>query len=75
MVKKGDKSTQDSATSAEAIVEQLTSIGDITSKKMFGGQGIFHAGKMFGIFYPKGVIFMKSVVSNVQTCTLSTVLT
>jgi len=51
---KGDKTSQDSVLAAELLVEKLISIGSITSKKMFGGHGIFHEGKMFAIVDSKG---------------------
>ncbi|NND77078.1 MAG: TfoX/Sxy family protein [Flavobacteriales bacterium] len=57
---KGDKMTQGSVLSAEILLEKLVGLGDITSKKMFGGHGIFHEGKMFGIIDSKGKGFMKA---------------
>ena len=56
---KGDKLTNDSADSAALLLDKLDSIGQITAKKMFGGHGIFHAAKMFGIVDSKGQIFLK----------------
>lgn len=35
-------------------------MGGISSKKMFGGYGIFHEGKMFGMVDSKGNIFLKA---------------
>jgi len=61
---KGDKTSQDSVLAAELLVEKLISIGSITSKKMFGGHGIFHEGKMFAIVDSKGQAFMKVDDSN-----------
>ena len=65
MGKKGDKLTNDSVTSAEAMVEKLKSIKGISSKKMFGGHGIFHEGKMFGIVNSKGEWYLKADESSV----------
>ncbi|MEO9803727.1 MAG: TfoX/Sxy family protein [Reichenbachiella sp.] len=56
---KGDKHTNDSALTAEHLREKLMSIQDITTKKMFGGYGIFHEEKMFGIVDSKGQAFLK----------------
>jgi DNA transformation protein len=56
---KGDRLTRDSVISAELLVEKLGVIDGITSKKMFGGHGIFHEGKMFGLIDSKGKAFMK----------------
>ncbi len=56
---KGDKMGQESVLSAETLVARLEPIGGITSKKMFGGHGIFHEGKMFGIIDSMGKAFFK----------------
>ena len=57
---KGDRLSQDATLSAELLVEKLHPIGDVSSKKMFGGFGIFHRGKMFGIVDSKGQVFLKA---------------
>ena len=57
---KGDKATADGTLAAELIVQKLSAIGGITSKKMFGGNGLFHEGKMFGIVDAKGGYFLKA---------------
>lgn len=49
---------------AELLVSKLEPIGGITSKKMFGGHGIFHDGKMFGIIDSKGMAYFKVGDSN-----------
>ena len=46
MGEKGKKLSQESVISAELLLEKLSQIGGLTSKKMFGGHGIFHEGKM-----------------------------
>jgi DNA transformation protein len=56
---KGDKMTAASVLSAEAFVDCIGTLGEITSKKMFGGHGIFHEGKMFGMIDSKGKYFMR----------------
>ena len=56
---KGDKNTDASNISVEQFKEKLKSIGGISTKKMFGGHGIFHEGKMFGIIDSKGQSFLK----------------
>jgi DNA transformation protein and related proteins len=61
---KGDKLTQDSVTAAEELVNKLESIGGISSKRMFGGHGIFHDGKMFCIVDSKGQCFLKADETN-----------
>lgn len=61
---KGDSLTQNAMLSAELLVEKLKSITGITAKKMFGGNGIFWEGKMFGIVDSKGQSFLKVNDSN-----------
>lgn len=57
---KGDKHTNDSQLSTDLLMEKLSSIESITSKKMFGGHGIFHDGKMFGIVDSTGQAYFKT---------------
>lgn len=57
---KGDKHTPDAQLSADLLLEKLSPIGGITSKKMFGGHGIFHDNKMFGMVDSKGQPFLKT---------------
>ncbi len=64
MGKKGDKLTQQSVLAAETILHDLSVIKDVTSKKMFGGHGIFHEDKMFGIIDSKGQAFLKADDTN-----------
>ncbi|WP_424962023.1 TfoX/Sxy family protein [Ekhidna sp.] len=59
MGQKGAKHTNDAQLSTDLAIEKLSSIEGITSKKMFGGHGIFHEGKMFGLVDPKGNISLK----------------
>ena len=44
---KGDKLTKNAHLSAETLVDKLSAIAGIRSKKMFGGYGIFREEKMF----------------------------
>lgn len=60
MGQKGDKHTNEAQLSADLLAEKLSGIGGITSKKMFGGHGIFHDGKMFGIIDSKGIAFLRT---------------
>ncbi len=60
MGQKGDKHTPEAQFSCEAFIEKLSTIKEITSKKMFGGHGIFHKGKMFGIIDSKGQAYLKT---------------
>jgi len=51
--------TQASILSAEAFIDNIVALGDVSSKKMFGGYGLFHDGKMFGLLDSKGRYFLK----------------
>jgi DNA transformation protein len=64
MGEKGKKLSQESVLTTELLLEKISQIGGITSKKMFGGHGIFHEGKMFGIVDAKGQSYLKADDSN-----------
>ncbi|MCK5429463.1 MAG: TfoX/Sxy family protein, partial [Anaerolineales bacterium] len=49
MGKQGDKLTNSSTQAAEDLQRRLSALGEITTKKMFGGYGIFESGKMFAL--------------------------
>ena len=66
MGQKGDKHTNEASLSAELLLEKLDAIEGITSKKMFGGYGVFHNEKMFAIIDSKGHAFFKTDPSNEQ---------
>jgi DNA transformation protein len=44
---------------AEALVDDLSSIGEVSSRKMFGGVGIFADGSMFTIVDGDGRVFFR----------------
>ena len=56
---KGDKLTKNAHLSAETLVDKLSAIAGIRSKKMFGGYGIFREEKMFGIVDSEGTVYFK----------------
>lgn len=60
MGKKGDKDTGAATASAEHLVPKLAEAGEVTSKKMFGGVGVFESGTMFGIIDSAGAIFFRA---------------
>lgn len=64
MGQKGDKHTPEAKLNAELLLEKLSVIEGVTSKKMFGGHGIFHDGKMFGMISAKGMAFLRTNDSN-----------
>ena len=51
---------KDSKISTEHILEQLATIDGVTSKRMFGGYGVFHDSKMFGLITAKGQRYFKA---------------
>ena len=64
MGQKGDKLTSDSVGMANQFKDSLEAIGGIIIKKMFGGHGIFHEGKMFGIVDSNGNCYLKADETN-----------
>lgn len=54
MGQKGAKLTDTATARAEQLVEDLSELGDVSAKKMFGGFGIFESGVMFVLIDPEG---------------------
>ena len=66
MGKKGTKLTSDAESAAARLVESLADLGDVSSRKMFGGVGIFESGTMFGIVDSSGGVFFRAGAANSQ---------
>lgn len=49
MGKKGAKQSGAAAAFKDQVVETLNTVGDVTSRSMFGGFGVFESGAMFAI--------------------------
>ncbi|MEZ4657964.1 MAG: TfoX/Sxy family protein [Caldilineaceae bacterium] len=64
MGQKGAKLTPTATQVAETFTQRLLPLGEISSKKMFGGHGIFANGKMFAIVDSSGGIFLKAADAN-----------
>jgi DNA transformation protein len=64
MGEKGTKLTQKANEMCRNYVESLASTGDISSRKMFGGYGIFESGVMFALVNSEGELYMKANKSN-----------
>lgn len=64
MGEKGAKSGQDSADAVEQLLDTLGPIGDVSSRKMFGGYGVFESGAMFALVNSAGVVHLKADDSN-----------
>lgn len=55
----GAKLNRESILSAELLAKKLSAIEGISMKKMFGGHGVFHDDKMFGMVDSKGNYLLK----------------
>lgn len=59
MGRKGAKLTQEATDTADMLVEKLAPLGEVSSRKMFGGYGIFESGSMFSLVTSEGVAHLK----------------
>ncbi len=66
MGQKGAKLTSDAETVAERLVQVLADIGDVSSRKMFGGFGVFETGTMFAIVDSAGGVYLRVGEANTQ---------
>lgn len=64
MGQKGAKLTQEATKASETLVQTLSDLGKVQSRKMFGGYGIFESGAMFALITPEGKIHFKVNQSN-----------
>lgn len=60
MGEKGAKQTEASAAMAERLLDELQGVGNITSKKMFGGHGVFEDGVMFAMVDSVGTALLRA---------------
>jgi len=63
----GEKESKLSPTATEAVeqlLDKLGPIGDVSSRKMFGGYGVFESGVMFALVNSAGVAHLKADDSN-----------
>ena len=49
---------------AEFVCEALSGIGEISTRRMFGGAGVYHDGLMFGLI-ADDVLYLKADESNI----------
>lgn len=59
MGKKGSKLSQEATRACEQVVNELAPLGDVSSRKMFGGYGIFESSAMFALVNSEGEIYLK----------------
>lgn len=66
MGEKGAKEGQDAATVSAQVVGEFAPLGEVSSRKMFGGYGIFESSAMFALVNSQGDLFLKADDSNRQ---------
>ena len=66
MGKKDSKLTGASSAAAEGLQQELSSLGDIRLRKMFGGYGVFEQDKMFALVDSEGSIYFKVDETNIH---------
>ncbi len=64
MGRKGDRQTRKGAQFLEELLPRFKPLGPISSKRMFGGYGLFRHGKMFGLITSDAELFLKVDDSN-----------
>ena len=64
MGRKGAKLSEGATAACRQFESQVASIGNVTSRKMFGGFGVFHEGKMFALVTSEGRLYMKGTAAN-----------
>lgn len=64
MGKKGAKLSANAEQAASDLCERLSTLGAVTSRKMFGGVGVFCDEKMFALVDSEGKTFLKVGDSN-----------
>ncbi len=59
MGESGAEAGQDAAETSERVVLDLMPLGDVSSRKMLGGYGIFESSAMFALVNSQGDLFLK----------------
>ena len=60
MGEKGTRQSTAGADMAERLLDELAPLGDVTTKKMFGGYGVFADGVMFALVHSTGGAFLRA---------------
>ncbi len=63
MAVKGSKRSAEADAMAERATDELAVLGNVTSRKMFGGYGVYSDGVMFAIVDPDGGLFLRADTS------------
>ena len=61
---KGARLTGEATEAAELAADRLSELGDVTTKRMFGGYGVFIDTKMFALIDSTGALHFKCNGSN-----------
>lgn len=69
MGKKGAKLTTDAVQVASDLVDTLAAAGELSTRKMFGGVGIFEQGTMFAIVNSAGQVYFRAGDENLERFT------
>ena len=65
MGKKGARLTNQAQEASASIVQALSDLGTVSSRKMFGGYGIFKDKTMFALVTSDGIVFFKADKSTI----------
>lgn len=60
MAEKGARQSTAGAETAERLLDELAPLGNVTSKTMFGGCGVFEDGVMFALVDSSGDAFLRA---------------
>ncbi len=60
MGEKGARRSDAGTAMAATLVDDLSPLGDVTQRAMFGGHGIFADGVMFGLVDSEGTAFLRA---------------
>jgi DNA transformation protein and related proteins len=60
MGSKGATSGEQGRQAAQALAADLQPLGEVTTKRMFGGSGVFLEGTMFALVDPQGRCFLRA---------------
>ena len=59
MGEKGAKAGPDAAETCKRVVRDLTPLGNVSSRKMFGGYSIFESSAMFALVNSQGDLILR----------------
>lgn len=66
MGEKGERLTSEAGKKVESLLELINSLNGLSARKMFGGYGLFHNDRMFGMVTSKGDYYLKADESTIS---------